>query len=103
MSTTTELECLKCGGPTAALYNGMCGACASWLEGPTAPPYSAPDDWECYDTLEDSRCHYCGGDGWGIVGTDWDSDDPINGPYPGEIQQCPCCNGSGDADDCTFW
>jgi hypothetical protein len=59
-----------------------------------------PDDsyWD-----ESCDCHYCGGEGWGIVGTDWDSDDPINGPYPGEIERCPCCGGSGDADDCTFW
>ena len=48
-------------------------------------------------------CHYCGGDGWGIVGTDWDSDDPINGPYDGAIERCPCCHGSGLAKDCVFW
>lgn len=47
-------------------------------------------------------CHYCGGLGWGIVGCDWDSNDAINGPYPGEVQKCPCCGGSGKAEDCTF-
>ena len=51
----------------------------------------------------DRWCHYCGGDGWGIVGTDWDTDDAINGPYAGEIEECPCCHGSGLAKDCTFW
>ena len=34
---------------------------------------------------------------------DWDSDDPINGPYDGESERCPCCHGSGLAKDCTFW
>lgn len=57
------------------------------------------DDCPLCNTL----CHYCGGDGYGIVGTDWDSDDPVNGPYDGEIEKCPCCNGSGKAKDCTFW
>ena len=56
-----------------------------------------------YDDGENHRCHYCGGEGWGIVGTDWDSDDPINGPYNGEVERCPCCLGSGDAKDCRFW
>ena len=27
----------------------------------------------------------------------------VNGPYPGESQICPCCGGSGKAEDCTFW
>jgi hypothetical protein len=52
---------------------------------------------------EDEYCHYCGGEGWGVIGNDWDSDDPINGPYPGEMERCPCCGGSGKAKDCVFW
>lgn len=60
------------------------------------------DDYDGPSDLSD-RCHYCGGDGWGIVGCDWNSDDPINGPYDGEIERCPCCHGSGKAKDCTFW
>jgi hypothetical protein len=48
-------------------------------------------------------CHYCRGEGWGIIGVNWDSDDPINGPYDGEIQECPCCGGSGRAEDESFW
>lgn len=60
------------------------------------------DDYE-YDDDEDRDCSYCGGDGWGIVGTDWDTDDAINGPYNGEIERCPNCGGSGNADDMTFW
>lgn len=44
-----------------------------------------------------------GGEGYGIVGTDWDSDDPINGPYDGEIERCNNCRGSGLAKDCTYW
>ena len=55
------------------------------------------------DYTDDPLCHYCGGDGYGIVGTDWDSDDPINGPYDGEIERCPCCGGTGKAVDCRFW
>jgi hypothetical protein len=49
------------------------------------------------------ECYYCRGEGWGVVGCDWDSDDPINGPYDGDVQRCPCCHGSGLAKDCTFW
>jgi hypothetical protein len=56
-----------------------------------------------FDDDEPATCHYCDGEGYGIVGTDWDSDDPINGPYDGDIQRCPCCHGSGEAKDCTFW
>lgn len=51
----------------------------------------------------DPRCHTCDGDGWGIVGADWDSDDPINGPYDGEIEKCPNCHGTGLEKDCWFW
>lgn len=67
-------------------------------------PQFIDDDQDWYDGDPDSQhCHYCGGEGYGMVGCDWDSDDPINGPYDGEIQKCPCCRGSGDAKDCTFW
>ncbi len=52
---------------------------------------------------DDQCCYYCGVEGWGVVGCDWDSRDPINGPYDGEIERCPCCGGSGKAEDCTFW
>lgn len=48
-------------------------------------------------------CWRCQGDGGGIVGTDWDSDDPINGPYDGEYEKCDCCGGSGLAKDCRYW
>lgn len=61
------------------------------------------DDREWSEDPNDMACHYCGGEGWGIVGCDWSSDDPINGPYDGEIEDCPCCHGSGKAEDCTFW
>ena len=60
--------------------------------------------WDHDDDYDDeSRCWQCGGQGWGIVGVDWDCDDPINGPYDGECETCPCCGGSGQADDCTYW
>ena len=55
------------------------------------------DDWE------NEICHHCNGDGWGIVGVDWDSDDYINGPYNGEIERCPYCHGSGKAKDVMVW
>lgn len=61
------------------------------------------DFYDDADGDDERNCHYCGGKGWGIVGCDWDSDDPINGPYPGEVQKCPCCHGSGRSEDCTFW
>lgn len=57
-----------------------------------------PEDEETADL-----CHYCGGEGSGIIGTDWDCEDPVNGPYNNDIEECPCCHGSGLAKDCTFW
>jgi hypothetical protein len=61
-------------------------------------------DCFCYDDgEEDEFCHYCWGEGWGIVGVNWDCDDPINGPYYGELEPCPCCGGSGLVEDATFW
>lgn len=51
----------------------------------------------------DLECHTCGGEGWGIVGVHWDSDDPVNGPYPSEVEKCPNCLGSGLAKDCWYW
>lgn len=63
------------------------------------------DTWDI-DYDEDrvgNACPTCGGEGWGIVGTDWDCEDGINGPYDGEIERCPNCHGSGDADDCEYW
>lgn len=55
-----------------------------------------------YDRDPDASCHYCRGEGWGLAGVDWGNDDPVNTP-DGEVEVCPCCGGSGDADDCTFW
>jgi hypothetical protein len=52
---------------------------------------------------EEERCWTCGGDGWGIVGVDWECDDYVNGPYPGEFERCPNCGGSGLAKDCWYW
>ena len=55
------------------------------------------------DDGEDRSCWQCGGEGWGIIGLNWTCDDPINGPHDGDIETCPCCNGSGLAKDCTYW
>ena len=52
------------------------------------------DDYE-----EDSSCHYCGGEGWKMGD---ELDDPM-WYDPETVYKCPCCNGSGDAKDCTFW
>jgi hypothetical protein len=60
------------------------------------------DDFDELWDDEDRNCWYCGGDGWGIRGTDWDNDDPVNF-RDGEVERCPNCNGSGLAKDCTFW
>jgi len=64
----------------------------------------APDDeYLLGDEEQWEPCHTCGGDGWGIVGKDWDSDDYINGPYDGEITECPNCRGTGLEKDCWYW
>ena len=63
----------------------------------------APDDDYNDGDPDRHACHHCGGEGWGIVGTDWDCDDAINGPYDGEIERCTCCGGTGKAKDCTWW
>ena len=48
-------------------------------------------------------CHTCHGEQWGIIGGDWESEDPINGPYEGDIERCPNCGGTGKEKDCTYW
>lgn len=50
----------------------------------------------------DRFCWRCGGDGFGIVGSDWDNDDPIN-EDDGTIERCDCCGGTGLAEDCRYW
>lgn len=65
------------------------------------PTTTEPPDHD-YDD-EERACWHCHGEGYGVIGDDWDCDDPINGPYDGEVQRCPCCNGTGNAKDCTFW
>src|SRR5262245_28544980 len=50
-------------------------------------------DDECDDFDDDVEVylrHYSGGDGCGIVGLDWDSDELINGPYDGDTERCQC-------------
>lgn len=65
------------------------------------------EEFDCREWSDCLSCLYCGGEGRGLVGCDWSSHDPINGPYDGEIEECPCCHGSGKAEDCTldctFW
>lgn len=78
---------------TGKFWDDLCNDCFDLL-GCSCPDY--PDE-------DDDSCHYCGGDGWGIVGLDWDCEDGVNGPYNGEIGECPNCHGSGKAKDMTFW
>jgi hypothetical protein len=33
------------------------------------------------DEGDNELCPHCHGDGWGLVGVDWDCEDGINGPY----------------------
>lgn len=48
------------------------------------------------------ECWQCGGEGWGIIGDDFPNMDPVNDP-DGEVEKCPCCGGTGKAEDCTYW
>lgn len=65
-----------------------------------------------YDDLDydpDDYCWQCGGEGWLVAGEDLALDDPVNncdwsmGVDAGEAGRCPCCRGSGSAEDCTYW
>ena len=51
------------------------------------------------DLDRESDCHVCGGEGlvWGS-----DLGDPL-WYDPEELHDCPCCGGSGDAKDCSYW
>lgn len=69
----------------------------------SAQAYDNDYNGDDFDDGTERDCSYCDGEGWGIVGTDWDTDDAINGPYGGEIEKCPNCHGSGLAKDMTFW
>jgi len=70
--------------------------------GEMAEYYSAYDPWD-EDDRGDDTCWRCGGEGYGLIGADWDCDDPLNGPYDGEIEECNCCGGSGKAEDVRYW
>ena len=63
----------------------------------TDTDYDDDLDWD-----EESDCRTCGGDGWGVVGDDWDAADPF-WDIPRTIQRCPNCRGSGLAKDQQFW
>lgn len=83
--------CIKCGKvtPTKVVDHPgcteyLCGVCGAQVD------CDMHDDY--YDG--DQNCHYCGGEGWGIEGHDWDCHDPL-WIAPGTVRQCPCCHGSG--------
>jgi hypothetical protein len=62
----------------------------------TEPNQSAQAD----DPEDDSgRCHVCLGEGI-VFGDEMDDPDWYE---PGKLYNCPCCRGSGDAKDCTYW
>ena len=83
-------------------YNEVCQVCKSVTDIDLDDEYDDYQDCDI-DNSQRTRCYYCNGEGYGIVGTDWESDDPINGPYDGETTKCPCCHGTGKAEDETFW
>jgi hypothetical protein len=61
------------------------------------------EDIDDDDRLPKERvCWRCFGQGCGIVGTDWDNDDPLN-IDDGDTETCNCCGGSGLAEDCVYW
>lgn len=51
----------------------------------------------------DANCWQCGGEGSVMWGCDIDIGDPFWDPGEGEVTPCPCCRGSGNADDCLYW
>ena len=59
------------------------------------------DEYDC-DPESSHHCWTCRGEGWGIRGDDWTNDDPVNDP-DGEIERCPNCRGSGNAEDVWYW
>lgn len=65
-----------------------------------------PDDAACDDghDLDDEAgaCHECGGDGY-VMGEDIADRYDYGWIDPSEVYTCPCCNGSGKAEDCTYW
>ncbi len=56
------------------------------------------DDCDDYDP-DGNECHACGGEGW-VMGSELD--DPLWYDQD-ESYRCPCCGGSGEAKDCTYW
>ena len=52
---------------------------------------------------EKESCWLCGGDRQVLVGADIDCEDAVNGPFDGDVITCPCCDGSGDAADESYW
>jgi len=65
--------------------------------------YTVDQDWWDTDDKADGICPHCDGDGFGIVGVDWDCEDGINGPYDGDTERCPWCYGSGKMSDVWLW
>jgi ribosomal protein S27AE len=63
----------------------------------TCPQLPPPDDSDHDDAP--ALCPTCGGDGWCIVGLDYDVEDGVNGPFDGETERCPNCGGTGRAAD----
>lgn len=61
----------------------------------------APDDRPDDDDFDngEGRCHVCLGEGY-VFGDEMDDPDWYE---PGKTYNCPCCRGSGDAKDCTYW
>lgn len=83
----------------STIYTWHCEHCNKQFEAGSA----AFEQCDCICCDDCTPCHTCGGDQYGIIGIDWDSDDYINGPYDGDTTPCPNCGGSGKEKDCTYW
>lgn len=57
-----------------------------------------PDDE--YWGGDGDECPTCEGNGWGIVGDHFPCLDGVNGPYNGDVANCPNCGGTGRRRDC---
>ena len=85
-----------------------CGWCEECVRYGVEAQMAEHDDCpECDCRMDDcpvcnTTCHYCDGEGYGTVGVEFPCDDPL-WEAEGTFKRCPCCHGSGKAEDCTFW
>jgi hypothetical protein len=78
----------------------ICDVCTKLF---MAHPSNAYDEYGQVECMDCWACPTCHGEQWGIIGVDWEMDDPINGPYDGDVEKCPNCGGSGKWKDATYF